>query len=491
MSFAFRQEKRIPYILAGITLAGICFYTYASFFYFRIGFPLDDAWIHQTYARSFAQTGRWEFFSGQVSGGGSTSPLWSFLLVPGHLFGINLYVWTFFLGALALWGTSILAEWAVRRIVSGYQSKIPWVGILFCFEWHLVWAAVSGMETSLYIFLITLFFVLLIITPRNTLVLGLIVGASIWVRPDGMTLLFPLFLTVLLTTSTNQEKFKNILKIGLGFCLLTLPYLLFNYAVSGSVMPNTFYAKQTEYAALQSIPIYQRFIEQSIQPITGVGIVVLPVMLLGIYNAIHDRNWALISSFVWLLTFTGLYAIRLPVTYQHGRYEMPVIPIFLLLGSIAGAEWLAKPVPKGINRILRTSWILSCGLICAAFFALGAWTYAKDVAFIDSAMVDTAVWVAENLPSSDLIAAHDIGALGYFGSHRLLDLAGLISPDVIQTMRDQSGLAHFLDMKGANYLVSFPSWYPELIIGKKEIYSSNSKFVQSYGGENMVVYRWK
>ncbi len=38
------------------------------------GFPLDDAWIHQVYARNLALHGQWAFVLGQPSAG-STSPL--------------------------------------------------------------------------------------------------------------------------------------------------------------------------------------------------------------------------------------------------------------------------------------------------------------------------------------------------------------------------------------------------------------------------------
>ena len=48
------------------------------------GFPLDDAWIHQTYAKSLFQTGKWTFSGGTVSGG-STAPLWSIILIIGQM----------------------------------------------------------------------------------------------------------------------------------------------------------------------------------------------------------------------------------------------------------------------------------------------------------------------------------------------------------------------------------------------------------------------
>ena len=67
------------------------------------GFPLDDAWIHQTYARNLAQTGNWTFVEGELSGG-STSPLWGGLLSIGYLIHLGPYFWTFFLEWLILIG---------------------------------------------------------------------------------------------------------------------------------------------------------------------------------------------------------------------------------------------------------------------------------------------------------------------------------------------------------------------------------------------------
>ena len=48
------------------------------------GFPLDDSWIHQDFARTLATTGRFAFQPGR-GGAGATSPLWVVLLLPPHL----------------------------------------------------------------------------------------------------------------------------------------------------------------------------------------------------------------------------------------------------------------------------------------------------------------------------------------------------------------------------------------------------------------------
>jgi hypothetical protein len=69
-------------ILPILFLGGISFFIWIFYSYFvngYFGFPLDDGWIHQTYARNLAEYGQWAYLPGTISGG-STSPLWTLLL---------------------------------------------------------------------------------------------------------------------------------------------------------------------------------------------------------------------------------------------------------------------------------------------------------------------------------------------------------------------------------------------------------------------------
>jgi hypothetical protein len=90
-----------------------------------------------------------------------------------------------------------------------------------------------------------------------------------------------------------------------------------------------------------------------------------------------------------------------------------------------------------------------------------------------------------------LIAAHDIGALGYYGERVLVDMAGLVSPEVIPIMRDEVALARFLDSRGADYLMTFPGWYPKLVEHAELIYTTDATYSIEAGGENIAVYRWR
>jgi len=142
-----RRDGRWPVwlILALITVMSVGIYLLVSAFTYRIGFPLDDAWIHQTYARNLALRGEWAFNPG-IPSGGSTAPLWSALLAVGFLIKLGPYVWTYLLGALALWVLAMLGENTVRGLVPAYRPRFPWVGVALALEWHLVWAAASGWK---------------------------------------------------------------------------------------------------------------------------------------------------------------------------------------------------------------------------------------------------------------------------------------------------------------------------------------------------------
>ncbi len=48
------------------------------------GYPLDDAWIHQTFARNLIEHGEWAVNPGEITAG-STSPLWTVLIAIGYL----------------------------------------------------------------------------------------------------------------------------------------------------------------------------------------------------------------------------------------------------------------------------------------------------------------------------------------------------------------------------------------------------------------------
>lgn len=479
------------YLIIAFTVVLIAsIYLITSKIKYAIGFPLDDSWIHQTYARNLAQNGEWAFRTG-ITSAGSTSPLWSALLSIGFLLNLSPYIWTFFLGIIILFSLAVLCEWAVRKIIISYQPKFPWVGIFIALEWHLVWAAMSGMETLLHGLIVTTVLILLMTnTAPRYLTLGLLTGLSVWVRPDGLTLLPPILLVILLNETDTSSKLKASWRCLIGFGSIFLFYLVFNLIVGGTPMPNTFYAKQAEYASWQTIPIFSRLGQMSLQLLVSSSLVLLPGVIGWIIKSIREKNWGSIAALLWCFGYLYLYTSRLPV-YQHGRYIMPAMPIFFLFGLLAFAEFDKSKLFNRYHWIGQTVWQGSIAMLTLGFIFLGANSYADDVTLIESEMVVTAKWASQNIPPDAIIAAHDIGALGYFDNHQLIDLAGLISPEVIPFIRDEEQLATFLNESNASYLITFPDFYPQLTASTETVFVSGSQTTLALGEQNMTVYLWK
>ncbi len=483
-----RLSRRDLFLLLGISLLSVGIFLIWSGVYYRIGFPLDDAWIHQTYAQNLATHGEWAFVHGEKSGG-STAPLWSTLLALGFWLRIGPFAWAYILGTLFLWGLAVLGENLVRSLIPGYRPSFPWTGAALALEWHLVWAAGSGMEILLYCSLVILIFTLLIFNPKRFLTIGLLIGLSTWVRPDGITLLAPAALMILLTRANWSVRMRWLLELVLGFGGLFSLYLFFNLAVSGSTWPNTFYAKQAEYSINLQIPIVRRIGQQFLQPLIGMGVVLLPGMIWHLIVTFRNKNWGMLMSLVWAVGYCALYALMLPVTYQHGRYVIPAMPVFFIIGLAGLADISTRklsPRVWALPVVLKMTTVL----VLISFYIMGGVAYVRDVAVIESEMVTTAKWVAKNIPQEAIVAAHDIGALGYYGNHEIIDLAGLISPDVIPFIRDETALQGYLNLRGVNYLITFPDWYPMLVDDLTPIFSTNGEYATALGERNMSVYIW-
>lgn len=472
-------------IAAGVSLGG---YLYASNSTYVLGFPLDDAWIHQTYARSLANGLGWVYGQGQPSGG-STSPLWTVILSAGYWFGLPNLIWTFFIEWILLAVTGIVAEIYLRQN-SQYHPYLPFIGLGLVFEWHLVWACGSGMEILLAaVILLTILFL-----PKERklawLATGLLLGVSIWVRPDMVTLAGPVGLFWLL--QKGSVKIKSILA-GLflaGFVLIALPYFFWMYDLTGSFWPNTLYAKQTEYALLINTPSIQRFFDEVKQANLGAGLVLLPGFLSAIYFSIRSRKWDFFLAGFWWLGFALIYAVQLPVTYQYGRYMMPAMPVYFLTGIWGWIE-LIRSLKTKQQKLLKFGIILLIVPVLMGFYIIGARSYANDVAVIQTNMVEPAIWLSENTAPDDLIAVHDIGAVGFFSNRNIVDLAGLVTPQLIPIIRDEERIEEYLDDTGADYLMTFPDWYLSLGEEKPIVYEASGVFTLPFDQPPMVIYQWQ
>jgi hypothetical protein len=520
------SARTLPLWLALAALVGGFYLAAAALGQGVSGFPLDDAWIHQTYARNLATTGQWAFVPGQTSAG-STSPLWSLLLSLGYWLGVPYLAWTYGLGIVALG----LTGWTVIRLGLHFHPAKLWAapvaGLLCVLEWHLVWASVSGMETILYTWLSVLVVELwlaaesrltfrnggLVKGPGQTrwsvfgpwLRLGLIGGLLVLTRPEGLGLIGLIGLALGWRLRPEPRRLlRTWLAIGIGLALSLIPYLIFHYTTTGFPLPNTFYAKQEEYRTLlDAYPVWRRWFTMAGVTLVGGQVLLLPGFVYGVWRSISNlwspdsepgpADYGPLLCATWWFIHLALYALRLPVTYQHGRYQIPVIPFFILLG-VEGTAYLLRPQARAmLTRVISQAMAAAILLLFLAFLVLGARAYAFDVAFIQGEMVAIARWLEANVPPDGLIAVHDIGAIGYFTPRPLLDLAGLVTPEVIPFITDEARLIEFMQAQGADIVVFFPDWseaYRHMAQDPRlePVYVTGFEWTLHQGRANMTVY---
>lgn len=529
MKFVTRHLWSQDALLAGVALALCLLYVRTA----DGGFPLDDAWIHQVYGRNLALTGQWAFVPGAPSAA-STSPLYTVLLSIGYRLNAPFQLWTHGLGALALTITALLGARMAARLLPGARGVGLAAGLALALSWHLVWAAVSGMETMLFgmwtLALIALAWAQrdadfaakadrgLVGYGRQGLLFGALAALATLTRPEGILLAGMIGLTMLLVRPQGTWRGFTAWALGaaLAFGVVIAPYLVLNLQLTGGLLPDTAAAKQTQFAQLLRLPYPARAL-RLLTPLSAggqlllvpgaaaLGLLLLRQMFIadgddghpsraGYLPSLRPSRWKMLFDLLplaWAAALVLLYAARLPADYQHGRYVIPALPAFIVFGAAGTARLLM--ISRGLlPRVFSRTLALSAALAFAYFALLaGPAVYRQDVSIIDQEMVTAARWIAANIPPEETLAVHDIGALGYFAPRPILDLAGLVSPEIIPFINDAEPLWAWLQQNDARYLMAFPDQIP----GDDprdprlcQVFTTGGTASPAAGGPNMAVY---
>ena len=440
------------------------------------GFPLDDAWIHQTYGRNLALSGQWQFMPG-IESAGSTSPLYSLLLAFGYSLHIPYFFWTHLLGALALTLTALVSAHMADRLFPAARHAGLWTGFAIAGAWHLAWAASSGMETVLFSALC-----LVLISgawatmepeidiraqfPRGA-AFGILAALLIATRLEGI-ILVALLAILILVARPQPLRILGLWFAGalVGGLLGIAPYVLLNLHLNGTLVPNTFSAKQAENVELLAQPFLTN-LAAMLTPLTAGGeIFLLPGAVWAARQIIRREFFRggllYLALAIWPALLILLYALRLPAYYQHGRYVIPALPPVLVLGvggTLNALQW-ARHNRRIWARVLIPGLSLTALAVFIIFWVNGAYILGRDVKDINSDMLVASTWIKENVPPDQLLAVHDIGAVGYFAPRPILDLAGLVSPEVVPIIRNPAALMTLMQQRNVRYLMVLPSQRP-------------------------------
>jgi arabinofuranosyltransferase len=412
------------------------------------GFPLDDSWIHLHFARNLAAGAGFVYNPGEPVSG-STAPLWTLLLG----------------GAAAVVGPSLLmaktlgvasaigAALVVRRAAIAFGAAPPAaltaaIGLLW--TGAFAWGALSGMEV--------------------TLAALLALARPLTVR---RALLFMLVTAIVLA-----------------------PFIAFSYATVGRPLPATAVAKieggllgwlggLREPAAVTWLTRPRDFSLEWLRWLLTTH-PLLPLALPAIVLAWRRRERALGMVGLALIAHPLAMALLAPYrgpAFQEGRYSTHLLPLaVIVLGATAGKALRPKPAMLVV--------VLVASLVA---LAPAAERYAWSVQNINAMQVHLGRWVDTHTPPSATLAVNDIGAIAFFSRRPVLDLMGLVTPEILPYRRDgERGVMQYVQERCPDYVIIFPSWFPRLSARADlmtPVYAVRLPRSEVSGGPEMVVYR--
>lgn len=458
----------VPAIVYGATIALFLAWSPSN----RAQFPLDDAWIHRVYARSFAWGHGFAYNDAQEAG--CTSPLWAVISAPAQWleppFGPAAVVWAVKLLGVALGALSVAGVYRLGRQMLALSTSGPAVdptidptidaatgatgrtwpaalaASLFACEPALAFSTLSGMEVALLLCL--WLWVLASIHAgrwrRAAVLLGLLPVA----RPEGVLLAG---LCVLALVIQRRRKVMELVTPAtvIAAALPTALWIAFCELVTGHLLPNTFYLKASSEVGAHAIAtafgaLVQHGWARSIAlPIAGA----LALALWCHRNRRHAAVAALLAlgSLAFVIAVVGTRSY-LPLGYYWTRWTDPGVlgvAAACALGIALAMHALARAIGALDARVARaaiarlTLVIVALVLIVVASvpglarsLAERAERLGSDGRVIERMNVEPGRWIAAHTPPSAVVGVNDAGALRYFGQRTTIDLIGLNSADL-------------------------------------------------------------
>jgi hypothetical protein len=401
---------------------------------------LDDAFITLSHVNTWITSGL-PLMSLRNPVNACSTPLYAAVIAAaGALFGadsleITVYAVNTFFSALAL-----LFLFRVCRLIgmgSGWSCAV--VSAVGMSTGFLIMGA-SGMETMLYLIIICM--LMFGITPRNPaspwLICASFLGPAL--RPEGVLIPFVAVACMLV----RRTKLRSLLVlIGAG-ALGFICFILFYQLSYGGFLPHSVLAKRLEF----HVPLGEAFkswIDNAFfagpllsgRKITGAA--VLTCIVVSIAGFVRSRSRLLpLCLLAWPALYVAFFIVTGSSNYYAPWYYFPIVPVIIIVVAFGMREAVGRfriPLVASFSIpilliLAGTAGILRSGLPEKHRLVYRDWPlrYREAIRTIEKAAAP-----------SDVVMHNDVGAIGYFGSLRILDFAGLISPEVLPYLNTGNG----------------------------------------------------
>jgi hypothetical protein len=476
---------------------------------------IDDAFITFRYARNLLSGHGFVYNPGERVQG-TTTPLYTLLmagekaLLPPVGFPMLSIVTNALADAASIAALALLC----KRVL-----KAPWLGIASGALWAVapmsVTFAIGGMETSVYILLLLLAFSCY--AMQHPTWSALFCALATLTRPDALIAVLPLFAHM--TWDRRRIPWRE----GAVYIATLAPWVLFATLYFGSPLANSIVAKTSAYR-LDPYSALVRLIQHYATPFfehqvfhtswVGIGAIMYPFLsLAGTLTMFHREQKLLpLALYPWL--YIAAFGLSNPLIFRW--YMTPILPMYVLC-ILCGVRRVVYDLLRAITWMpLARQIVLGLLLFAALGMLLNSWTLHPDHG-PDRPAPEMAWFKLEQLyrratlelkadqPITDqtLIAAGDIGVIGFTSGARILDTVGLVSPQstAYYPLPEQDYVITYA-MATELILDQQPDYIITLEVYVRNTLSQSEAFEQQYtlhqkwptdiyGSEGMLVYRKK
>ena len=449
------------------------------------GFPLDDSWIHLHFARNLAAGAGFVYNPGQPVSG-STAPLWTLVLGAGAVVaGASLGMAKTLGVAGAIAAALVVRRAAIAFGATPVAALTGAVGLLW--TGAFAWGALSGMEVTFAALLVAVS--LLALARDATWTTAAASALATLARPEAIVL------TPLLMLARPLSARRALIFVAVTVAFLA-PFVAFSYATVGRPLPATAVAK-VEGGLLgwlgglrepATVTWLMRPREYGLEwlrwllethPLLPLA---LPASILAWRRCGRALGMAALALIAHPLAMALLAPYRGPA-FQEGRYSTHLLPLAVIVLAAASSK-MFRPKPLVLALALLVSLIA---------LAPAAERYAWGVQNINAMQVHLGRWLDAHAPPAATLAVNDIGAIAFFSRRPVLDLMGLVTPEILPYRRDgERGVITYVSERCPDYVVIFPTWFPRLAARADlmtRVYSVTLARNEVSGGAEMVVYR--
>jgi hypothetical protein len=450
----FRYWELVPLLGLALVLALTYLLSAPAF-----GLPFDDSYISLQFARNLADHG-YLTFDGEEASAGATSVLHVALLALPIRLGAPPEEASVALGVICQLALVVAVYWLARTVFHD-RLAAAFAGFSATVIGYLAFDALNGMETTLFM-VTTTAAAAAFLGARNEgglAAAGVLAALAVLTRPEAVLLLAAMALYYAVDPARQEPLLSSAAARRLA--LLTAPaaitlgaLAIFHGVTTGSVTPGTATAKLLFFREFENDTMWRFDAVRS-----GLGNFIAPVLPWVALAALGARKReALLFAFLWSF-FIILYFFAFPggLTHYWYRYQHVFLPAIAVFAG-GGFAWLVRgrafrPVDLAAFALIGGVLLAGMALQVEAFRG----HYTNDVRISETRGLAVAEYLRVETPPGSNVATHDIGHIGYFSDREVIDLVGLINPDVVE-YHDGRRLREYIDSVQPDYIVVFQSW---------------------------------